>query len=208
MLIHRTVQIRAHRFAVFGAAVVFTAACGGGGGGGTKQSRDTSATAPGTVAPPSTSSVAPTGGGGLAAPLPGPPPTGATAEMVALGDSIFHGQAAGGTCFTCHGADAKGSLRSPLVSHKWLTGTEAMHSFSSASRRVCRLQPRRTPRPCRRWAALSYRGPSQSCRRVRVFHKPSVSSNSGRATRDVQPSVHGLAEHEGPFAKRSANRRR
>ena len=31
-------------------------------------------------------------------------------EQVALGDRIFHGQAAGGTCSGCHGADAKGSM--------------------------------------------------------------------------------------------------
>ncbi|MDE2578605.1 MAG: c-type cytochrome [Hyphomicrobiales bacterium] len=33
----------------------------------------------------------------------------ATAEEVALGDRIFHGEAAGGTCFQCHGWDAKGT---------------------------------------------------------------------------------------------------
>jgi mono/diheme cytochrome c family protein len=43
--------------------------------------------------------------------------------MAALGDSIFHGQSSGGLCFTCHGADAKGTaLAPPLVSHKWITG--------------------------------------------------------------------------------------
>ena len=42
--------------------------------------------------------------------------------MVALGDSIFHGQAASGTCFTCHGVDAKGTTLAPPLSHKWLTG--------------------------------------------------------------------------------------
>src|SRR5687767_869813 len=35
----------------------------------------------------------------------GPP----TPAQLALGDSIFHGRAAGGSCFTCHGMDAKGT---------------------------------------------------------------------------------------------------
>jgi mono/diheme cytochrome c family protein len=60
---------------------------------------------------------------------PGPPEgthpdagrTGATAEQVALGDRIFHGEAADGTCVGCHGTDAKGSPQGPsLVSGKWL----------------------------------------------------------------------------------------
>jgi len=46
-----------------------------------------------------------------------------TKQMVALGDSIFHGKAANGICFSCHGADAKGTQLAPsLGPHKWLTG--------------------------------------------------------------------------------------
>lgn len=33
-----------------------------------------------------------------------------TPELVALGDSIFHGQVAGAICWSCHGADARGTL--------------------------------------------------------------------------------------------------
>jgi mono/diheme cytochrome c family protein len=45
------------------------------------------------------------------------------APWVALGDSIFHGTAAGGTCFTCHGADAKGTQLGPdLTDRTWLNG--------------------------------------------------------------------------------------
>ena len=41
----------------------------------------------------------------------------------ALGDSIFHGQAAGGACFTCHGQDAKGTPLAPdLTDQEWLNG--------------------------------------------------------------------------------------
>lgn len=46
-----------------------------------------------------------------------------TPAMVALGDSIFHGQAAGGTCFTCHGADEKGTTLAPNLTDKvWIDG--------------------------------------------------------------------------------------
>ena len=50
-----------------------------------------------------------------------PCPPGATAEQVALGERIFHGEAADGTCAGCHGSDANGSPQGPsLVSGKWL----------------------------------------------------------------------------------------
>lgn len=56
---------------------------------------------------------------GAAASLPVPP--GATPEMVALGDRIFHGQVASGTCAGCHGAGGRGTPLGPnLSSGKWL----------------------------------------------------------------------------------------
>jgi mono/diheme cytochrome c family protein len=46
---------------------------------------------------------------------------GADAKLIALGDSIFHGQAGGGTCQVCHGQDAKGSAVGPnLTDGEWL----------------------------------------------------------------------------------------
>jgi mono/diheme cytochrome c family protein len=63
--------------------------------------------------------------------------------MLAEGDSIFHGQKAGGLCYTCHGADAKGTaLAPPLVSHKWLTGDG---SYSFIQQRVTQGMPNPTP---------------------------------------------------------------
>jgi glucose/arabinose dehydrogenase len=50
-----------------------------------------------------------------------PVPSGATRQQVALGKRIFEGQAAGGTCAGCHGADAKGTSVGPnLTSGKFL----------------------------------------------------------------------------------------
>ncbi|HUF28308.1 MAG TPA: c-type cytochrome [Gemmatimonadaceae bacterium] len=58
-----------------------------------------------------------------------PPPTGAlppgvTPQMVALGDSIFHGRVANGICFTCHGQNGEGNpaLGPNLRDGQWLHG--------------------------------------------------------------------------------------
>lgn len=71
---------------------------------------------------------------GAPAAAPAPPPSVATApaaagaaptdpQLVALGDSIFHGQAAGGTCVTCHGQRGEGSQIGPnLTDAEWLHG--------------------------------------------------------------------------------------
>ncbi|MGH7510492.1 MAG: c-type cytochrome [Gemmatimonadales bacterium] len=78
------------------------AACGGGE---VRRAADT------TQAPATPSAAAP------ATPRAGSP------GPVALGDSIFHGQAAGGTCFTCHGQDGKGTQLAPdLTDQQWLNG--------------------------------------------------------------------------------------
>jgi mono/diheme cytochrome c family protein len=50
-------------------------------------------------------------------------PVGATKEMVALGDQIYHGQVGGAPCTGCHGANAKGTPLGPdLTSAHWLWG--------------------------------------------------------------------------------------
>ncbi len=44
-------------------------------------------------------------------------------QQVALGDSIFHGQVAGGTCTACHGQDATGTAVAPnLTDAQWING--------------------------------------------------------------------------------------
>jgi mono/diheme cytochrome c family protein len=96
-------------------------ACGGGGdrggggseaaaGGDTAAPRPPADTAPTTGAAPSADTAAKPAGGG-----------GGDAKLIALGDSIFHGQAGGGTCHVCHGQDAKGSAVGPnLTDGEWL----------------------------------------------------------------------------------------
>jgi mono/diheme cytochrome c family protein len=46
-----------------------------------------------------------------------------TKEQVALGDRIFHGEVAGGTCAGCHGSDGHGSpVGADLTSGPWIWG--------------------------------------------------------------------------------------
>jgi glucose/arabinose dehydrogenase/cytochrome c553 len=71
----------------------------------------------------------PDAGRASAASLPIPP--GATKEEVALGDRIFHGEAANGTCSGCHGSDAKGGPQAPsLVKGRWLIGDGSLKSLA------------------------------------------------------------------------------
>ena len=50
-----------------------------------------------------------------------PVPKGATPEMVALGDRIYHGQVGGAPCTGCHGDSAEGTPLGPdLTGKKWL----------------------------------------------------------------------------------------
>lgn len=57
-------------------------------------------------------------------PLPAHAATDTTKAEIALGDSIFHGKAAGGICFTCHQANARGlpGLAPDLTDAKWIHG--------------------------------------------------------------------------------------
>ncbi len=128
------------RAASVGLAVAFlVAACGG-----EKKpaAGESTAAAPAadTAAAPAAAAAAPA----MQGPTPGAPPAGATAAMVSLGDSIFHGQAAGGLCFTCHGVDAKGTALAPdLVgpNKKWLTGDG---SYAFIQKRVTEGMPKPT----------------------------------------------------------------
>lgn len=123
-----------------GLAFVLMAACGGG-----ERAADTTSAA-GTsaaAAPAPAAGASATASTGGASPQPGAPPAGATAQMVALGDSIFHGQAAGGTCFTCHGQDANGTPLAPsLTDSQWATGDG---SYAFIQKRVTDGMPTPTP---------------------------------------------------------------
>jgi glucose/arabinose dehydrogenase/cytochrome c553 len=73
----------------------------------------------------------PDAGRPVSASLPVPP--GATKEEIALGDRIFHGEAADGTCAGCHESDAKGSPQAPsLVNGTWVHGDGSLKAITKA----------------------------------------------------------------------------
>jgi glucose/arabinose dehydrogenase/mono/diheme cytochrome c family protein len=60
-----------------------------------------------------------------------PTPPGATPGQVALGDRIYHGEAANGACTGCHGSDGGGSpVGPPLNTGRWLWGDGSLASLS------------------------------------------------------------------------------
>jgi glucose/arabinose dehydrogenase/mono/diheme cytochrome c family protein len=62
-------------------------------------------------------------------------PAGITPTVVALGDSIYHGQVAGGTCAGCHGQNAKGTPLGPdLTDSEWIWGNGSLPSVTRTIR--------------------------------------------------------------------------
>jgi glucose/arabinose dehydrogenase/mono/diheme cytochrome c family protein len=60
-----------------------------------------------------------------------PVPNGATKEMIALGDRIYHGQIGGATCAGCHGAAGTGTTLGPnLTDTQWLWGDGSYGSIA------------------------------------------------------------------------------
>lgn len=111
------------------------------------------ATTSGNAGPPE--GIHPDAGRPDTASLPVPP--GATKDAVALGDRIFHGEVADGTCAGCHGSDGKGSPQAPsLVDGNWYFGDG---SFKSIEKTVADGVPRprnySDPMPPRGGAPLS-----------------------------------------------------
>jgi len=72
---------------------------------------------------------------------------GGDAKLIALGDSIFHGQAGGGTCFVCHGQDAHGSAVAPnLTDGEWLHNDGSLAGISGTIKSGV-PQPKKAPAP-------------------------------------------------------------
>jgi mono/diheme cytochrome c family protein len=97
-------------------------ACGGGGeGGGGGSETAAGDTAPTTGGAPADTGAAPSADTAAKPARDGGGGAGGDAKLIAMGDSIFHGQAGGGTCYVCHGQDAKGSAVGPnLTDGEWL----------------------------------------------------------------------------------------
>ncbi len=68
-------------------------------------------------------------------------------QQIALGDSIFHGQVAGGTCTACHGQDAKGTAVAPdLTDQQWLNG-DGSYDFVVSTVTTGVPKPKQHPAP-------------------------------------------------------------
>ncbi len=78
-----------------------------------------------------------------------PVPPGATQAMVALGDHIFHGQVASGTCTACHGPNGKGTPLGPdLTGNKWLWSDGSLAGITKTiTRGVMQPKQYRSPMP-------------------------------------------------------------
>lgn len=71
-----------------------------------------------------------------------PVPLGATREQIALGDRIFHGETAGGKCFNCHGADAKGTGNgNDLTVGMWIWGDGSVKMLKATIRHNMSIAP-------------------------------------------------------------------
>ncbi|HWM66131.1 MAG TPA: c-type cytochrome [Steroidobacteraceae bacterium] len=59
------------------------------------------------------------------------PPPGTTQDQVALGNRIFHGEAASGTCGGCHGSDGRGSpVGADLVEGAWVWSDGSLNGIT------------------------------------------------------------------------------
>ncbi len=90
-----------------------------------------------------------------AAPLAVPP--GATAEMVALGDRIYHGKVASGTCAACHGATGGGTPLGPdMTKNTWLWSDGSLAGITKIiAQGVLAPKQYRAPMPAKGGAQLT-----------------------------------------------------
>jgi mono/diheme cytochrome c family protein len=102
----------------------------------TAKTQDTAKATAKPGAAPKPSAAKPGAGGGAQSP-----------QQVALCDSIFHGQAGGGTCTACHGQDAKGTAVAPnLTDSEWLNG-DGSYDFIVRTITSGVPQPKKHPAP-------------------------------------------------------------
>jgi glucose/arabinose dehydrogenase/mono/diheme cytochrome c family protein len=84
-------------------------------------------------------------------------PSGATREMVALGDRVYHGQVGGAPCVGCHGANGQGStLGPPLLGKKWLWSDGSFAGITKTiNDGVAQPKEYRSPMPAKGGAELT-----------------------------------------------------
>jgi glucose/arabinose dehydrogenase/mono/diheme cytochrome c family protein len=84
-------------------------------------------------------------------------PPGATPEMVALGERVYHGQVGGAACMGCHGASGQGTtLGPPLNGKKWLWSDGSFAGITkSINDGVAQPKQYRSPMPAKGGAELT-----------------------------------------------------
>jgi mono/diheme cytochrome c family protein len=121
-----------------------------------------------------------------------PVPAGATKDMVALGDRIYHGQVAGAACTGCHGANAKGTPLGPdLTDTQWLWSDG---SYSAIEKTITTGVPQpkqyRSPMPPMGGAPLT----SDQVAAVAAYiwglsHRTAASGNASSTTNATVPAL-------------------
>ena len=120
-------------------------ACGGGDGGGGGGSETAVGGAGAGAPPPPAADTAPAPSADTTAKPAGG--GGGDAKLITLGDSIFHGQAGGGTCYVCHGQDGKGSAVGPnLTDGEWLNNDGTLAGITGTITSGV-PKPRKAPAP-------------------------------------------------------------
>jgi hypothetical protein len=85
--------------------------------------------------------------GGAAAPSGGAAGGAGGKGQIALGDSIFHGKAAGGTCYACHGQGGTGSAVGPnLTDSEWLNTDGSLEGIVKVIKSGV-TKPKKAPAP-------------------------------------------------------------
>jgi glucose/arabinose dehydrogenase/mono/diheme cytochrome c family protein/sugar lactone lactonase YvrE len=117
-----------------------------------------------------------------------PVPEGSTADMVALGARIYHGQVGGASCTGCHGAKGTGSPLGPdLTNKKWLWSDG---SFAGILKVITEGVPQpkqyRSPMPPMGGAQLSDTQASALAAYVWGLSHPAASSRQGAAPAELK----------------------
>ncbi len=135
-----------------------------------------------------------------------PVPAGATKEMLALGDRIYHGQVGGATCTGCHGANAKGTPLGPdLTAAQWLWGDG---SYAAIAKIITTGVPQpkqyRSPMPPMGGAELSSDQVSALAAYIwGLSHRSAATSSTSTAptTSATVPAQHAAADPNAALSK-------
>jgi mono/diheme cytochrome c family protein len=116
-----------------------------------------------------------------------PVPEGATAEMVVLGERIYHGQVGGATCTGCHGSDATGSPLGPnLTTNRWFW-SDGTNAGIAATIRVGVMHPKnyRAPMPPMGGAQLTAEQVSAVADYVWALSQPAAAATGARVPAEL-----------------------